>query len=59
MLSDMDTCLQEKLLSILEYTLGRLARYDEGNPIGALLSMAVSLNSSKIQVTKNILAQAK
>jgi hypothetical protein len=45
MLCDMDTCLQEKLLSVLEYVLGRLARYDEGNPIGALLSMAPKPNS--------------
>ena len=41
----METCLQEKLLSVLEYTLSRLARYDEGNPIGALLSMAPKPNS--------------
>jgi len=40
MLSDMETCTRDKLLSILEYTLSRLARYDEGNPIGAILSMA-------------------
>ncbi|KAI6206643.1 hypothetical protein M3Y94_00936000 [Aphelenchoides besseyi] len=45
MLTDMETCLHEKLLSILEYTLSRLARYDEGNPIGALLSMAPKTNS--------------
>uniref|UniRef100_A0A7E4VUH8 Calcium-dependent secretion activator n=1 Tax=Panagrellus redivivus TaxID=6233 RepID=A0A7E4VUH8_PANRE len=45
MLKDMETCLQEKLLSILDYTLSRLARYDEGNPIGALLSMAPKPNS--------------
>uniref|UniRef100_A0AC34QCC0 Calcium-dependent secretion activator n=1 Tax=Panagrolaimus sp. JU765 TaxID=591449 RepID=A0AC34QCC0_9BILA len=45
MLGDMGTCLQEKLLSVLEYTLNRLARYDEGNPIGALLSMAPKPNS--------------
>ncbi|KAI6227417.1 hypothetical protein M3Y99_01251300 [Aphelenchoides fujianensis] len=45
MLSDMETYLYEKLLSILEYTLSRLARYDEGNPIGALLSMAPKTNS--------------
>lgn len=45
MLSDVETCLQDKLLSILEYTLSKLARYDEGNPIGALLSIAPKPNS--------------
>ncbi|KAI1732731.1 PH domain-containing protein [Ditylenchus destructor] len=45
MLADMETCTHDKLLSILEYTLSRLARYDEGNPIGALLSMAPKPNS--------------
>lgn len=45
MLLDMATNTQEKLLSILEFTLSRLARYDEGNPIGALLSMAPRPNS--------------
>uniref|UniRef100_A0A1I7VZS2 MHD1 domain-containing protein n=1 Tax=Loa loa TaxID=7209 RepID=A0A1I7VZS2_LOALO len=29
-----------ELLSVLEYVLSRLARYDEGNPIGAILSIA-------------------
>lgn len=27
---------------MLEFTLSRLTRYDEGNPIGAILSIAVS-----------------
>lgn len=45
MLSDMASCTLEKLISILEFTLSRLARYDEGNPIGALLSMAPKPNS--------------
>ena len=45
MLADMGTVLYDKLLSILEYTLSRLARYDEGNPLGALLSMAPKPNS--------------
>ncbi|VDK54639.1 unnamed protein product [Anisakis simplex] len=40
MLRDMETCMQDKLLSVLEYVLSKLARYDEGNPIGALLSIA-------------------
>ncbi|KHN73911.1 Calcium-dependent secretion activator [Toxocara canis] len=40
MLRDMEACIQDKLLSVLEYVLSRLARYDEGNPIGALLSIA-------------------
>ncbi|CAJ0603670.1 unnamed protein product [Cylicocyclus nassatus] len=40
MLSDMETCIQDKLIGVLEFVLGKLARYDEGNPIGALLSMA-------------------
>lgn len=45
MLSDMETSIYEKLLSILEFVLSRLGRYDEGNPIGALLSMAPKPNS--------------
>lgn len=45
MLTDMETCIHEKLLSILEFVLSRLGRYDEGNPIGALLSMAPKPNS--------------
>ncbi|KAF7633095.1 hypothetical protein Mgra_00007524 [Meloidogyne graminicola] len=45
MLADMCTIIEEKLLSILEFTLSRLARYDEGNPIGALLSMAPKPNT--------------
>lgn len=45
MLTDMATITLEKLFSILEFTLSRLARYDEGNPIGALLSMAPKPNS--------------
>lgn len=45
MLSDMETSIHEKLLSILEFVLSRLGRYDEGNPIGALLSMAPKPNS--------------
>ncbi|VDK83689.1 unnamed protein product [Litomosoides sigmodontis] len=40
MLKDMETCIESKLLSVLEYVLSRLARYDEGNPIGAILSIA-------------------
>ncbi|KAL6737408.1 hypothetical protein Aduo_011052 [Ancylostoma duodenale] len=40
MLSDMETCIQDRLIGVLEFVLGKLARYDEGNPIGALLSMA-------------------
>uniref|UniRef100_A0A914ZM37 Calcium-dependent secretion activator n=2 Tax=Parascaris univalens TaxID=6257 RepID=A0A914ZM37_PARUN len=40
MLRDMETCIHDKLLSVLEYVLSKLARYDEGNPIGALLSIA-------------------
>ncbi|VBB25403.1 unnamed protein product [Acanthocheilonema viteae] len=40
MLKDMETCIEDKLLSVLEYVLSRLARYDEGNPIGAILSIA-------------------
>ncbi|KAE9419845.1 hypothetical protein Angca_004255 [Angiostrongylus cantonensis] len=40
MLSDMETCIQDRLIGVLEFVLSRLARYDEGNPIGALLSMA-------------------
>lgn len=45
MLSDMASVILEKLISILEITLSRLARYDEGNPIGALLSMAPKPNT--------------
>ncbi|PAV90841.1 hypothetical protein WR25_06278 [Diploscapter pachys] len=40
MLKDMETCIQDKLIGVLEFVLSKLARYDEGNPIGALLSMA-------------------
>uniref|UniRef100_A0A1I7RHL5 Calcium-dependent secretion activator n=1 Tax=Bursaphelenchus xylophilus TaxID=6326 RepID=A0A1I7RHL5_BURXY len=40
MIHDMETCVYDKLLSILEYVLSKLARYDEGNPIGAILSVA-------------------
>ncbi|CAI4226865.1 unnamed protein product [Auanema sp. JU1783] len=40
MLRDMDGCIQEKMMGVLDFVLGKLARYDEGNPIGALLSMA-------------------
>ncbi|VDM98074.1 unnamed protein product [Thelazia callipaeda] len=40
MLKDMETCIEDKLLSILDYVLSRLTRYDEGNPIGAILSIA-------------------
>ncbi|PIO62591.1 hypothetical protein TELCIR_15845 [Teladorsagia circumcincta] len=36
----METCIQDRLIGVLEFVLGKLARYDEGNPIGALLSMA-------------------
>lgn len=45
MLADMTSITVDKLFSILEFTLSRLARYDEGNPIGALLSMAPKPNS--------------
>uniref|UniRef100_A0A914C5E7 Calcium-dependent secretion activator n=1 Tax=Acrobeloides nanus TaxID=290746 RepID=A0A914C5E7_9BILA len=45
MLNDMETCIQDKLLSILEFVLSKLARYDEGNPLGALLSIAPKPNS--------------
>ncbi|CAB3409327.1 unnamed protein product [Caenorhabditis bovis] len=40
MLKDMETCIQEKLLGVLESVLSKLARYDEGNPIGAFLNIA-------------------
>lgn len=40
MLFDMATCTREKLLSILEATLSSMARYDEGNPMGVILSIA-------------------
>jgi hypothetical protein len=45
MLADICTITEEKLLSIMEFTLSRLARYDEGNPLGALLSMAPKPNT--------------
>uniref|UniRef100_A0AC35U6B7 Calcium-dependent secretion activator n=1 Tax=Rhabditophanes sp. KR3021 TaxID=114890 RepID=A0AC35U6B7_9BILA len=45
MLCDMDTCIIEKLLSVLENVLSRLARYDEGNPLGTLLSIAPKPNA--------------
>ncbi|EGT54091.1 hypothetical protein CAEBREN_32136 [Caenorhabditis brenneri] len=40
MLKTMESCIQEKLLGVLESVLSRLARYDEGNPIGAILNIA-------------------
>ncbi|CAJ0587828.1 unnamed protein product, partial [Mesorhabditis spiculigera] len=40
MLHDMEHSLQDKLIGVLEFVLGKLARYDEGNPIGAFLSIA-------------------
>lgn len=46
MLVDMSTSTREKLLSILAAALQRLARYDEGNPIGALLTMAGALRKA-------------
>ncbi|CAD6191936.1 unnamed protein product [Caenorhabditis auriculariae] len=39
MLKDMETCIQEKMLGVLESVLTRLARYDEGNPLGAILNI--------------------
>ncbi|KAF8373645.1 unc-31 [Pristionchus pacificus] len=42
MLKDMETTIQEKLIAVLEFVLGKLSRYDEGNPIGAILSIAPS-----------------
>lgn len=38
----METTIQEKLIAVLEFVLGKLSRYDEGNPIGAILSIAPS-----------------
>ncbi|KFD52566.1 hypothetical protein M513_06600 [Trichuris suis] len=40
-LETMDKLIVEKLLGVLESTLVKLARYDEGNPIGTILSIAV------------------
>ncbi|CAI5448128.1 unnamed protein product [Caenorhabditis angaria] len=40
MLKDMEACIQDKLSGVLESVLSRLARYDEGNPIGAILNIA-------------------
>ncbi|CDR32675.1 Calcium-dependent secretion activator [Caenorhabditis elegans] len=40
MLKTMESCIQEKLHGVLESVLSRLARYDEGNPIGAILNIA-------------------
>ncbi|KAF1757991.1 hypothetical protein GCK72_014449 [Caenorhabditis remanei] len=40
MLKTMESCIQEKLIGVLESVLSRLARYDEGNPIGAILNIA-------------------
>uniref|UniRef100_A0A913HX65 Calcium-dependent secretion activator n=1 Tax=Strongyloides stercoralis TaxID=6248 RepID=A0A913HX65_STRER len=44
MLNDMELSIREKLLSVLDYVLSRLGRYDEGNPIGAILSIAPKPN---------------
>ncbi|KAL1235108.1 Calcium-dependent secretion activator [Trichinella spiralis] len=40
-LETMEKLIVEKLLAVLESTLVKMARYDEGNPIGTILSIAV------------------
>uniref|UniRef100_A0A914I599 Calcium-dependent secretion activator n=1 Tax=Globodera rostochiensis TaxID=31243 RepID=A0A914I599_GLORO len=57
LLNDMSTIIKEKLLSILELTLGRLARYDEGNPIGAFLSMASTKPNTLFNKMKNLVGE--
>ena len=42
-LASMTQGLINKLVSVLEATLGKLARYDEGSLIGSLLSFTVGL----------------
>ncbi|KAL3082123.1 hypothetical protein niasHT_031152 [Heterodera trifolii] len=57
LLSDMGTIIKEKLLSIMDLTLGRLARYDEGNPIGALLSMASTKPNTLFNKMRNLVGE--
>uniref|UniRef100_A0A914UUN9 Calcium-dependent secretion activator n=1 Tax=Plectus sambesii TaxID=2011161 RepID=A0A914UUN9_9BILA len=45
MLRDMETAIQDKFLAVLEATLGKLSRYDEGNPLGTIFNLAPNPNS--------------
>ena len=45
-LASMTQGLINKLVSVLEATLGKLARYDEGSLIGSLLSFTVNFISN-------------
>uniref|UniRef100_A0A0N4UNE0 Calcium-dependent secretion activator n=1 Tax=Dracunculus medinensis TaxID=318479 RepID=A0A0N4UNE0_DRAME len=54
MLKDMETSIQDKLLSVLEFTLSRLTRYDEGNPIGAILSIAQKQTNVQAQNSSHL-----
>jgi len=45
MLKDMETCIQDKMIGVLEMVLSKLARYDEVNPLGTLLAMAPKPNA--------------
>lgn len=42
-MANMNTALINKLMSVLEATLSKLGRYDEGSLIGSILSFTVSL----------------
>lgn len=39
-----------KLMSVLEATLSKLSRYDEGSLIGSILSFTVSSNKTKLSL---------
>ena len=57
-LNGMTTGLIAKLMSVLEGTLSKLSRYDEGSLIGSIMSLAVSVSAplrrAKIRLKMNI-----
>jgi hypothetical protein len=54
MLVDMATGIREKLLSILEVTLSKMARYDEGNPIGQIGAFLSTKPKTILNTVKNL-----
>uniref|UniRef100_A0A914UIJ4 MUN domain-containing protein n=1 Tax=Plectus sambesii TaxID=2011161 RepID=A0A914UIJ4_9BILA len=54
MLRDMETAIQDKFLAVLEATLGKLSRYDEGNPLGTIFNLARRMNSFMVGNKKNV-----
>lgn len=49
-LNGMTTGLIAKLMSVLEGTLSKLSRYDEGSLIGSIMSLAVSVSEMLIDL---------